>query len=55
MIGASLGGAELSSSIGLKLSGGACVGGMIGSGLSGSIGASVDPDGMTVSGWLASL
>ena len=55
MIGESLGGAELSSSIGLKLSGGVCVGGMIGSGLSGVIGASVGPAGMTVSGWLGSL
>ena len=55
MIGESLGGVGLSSSIGLKLSGGVCVGGMIGSGASGVIGPSVGPDGITVSGWLASL
>ena len=55
MIGDSLGSVGLSSSIGLKLSGGVCVGGMIGSGASGVIGASVGPDGITVSGWLGSL
>ena len=50
MIGESLGGVVPSSSIGLKLSGGVCVGGMIGSGASGVIGASVGQDGMAVSG-----
>ena len=44
-----------SSSIGLKLSGGICVGGIIGSGDSGVVGASVGSDDMTVSGWLGSL